>query len=267
MLNHINKKRKFNLSKLILLVFIWIILITFFHSNLRFVTTEAIAVTQPAQEKTGFFIRFLGDLFNFNKLRNDYYRLKEREQAFDQNLGKINVLENENEKLHKILNSDLNKFNILPAKVLVADINGNDSVFIINRGLNDNIKIGMNVIVPENVLVGRVIEVFRNYSKVESIHSINTNLSVISLENNFLALLKKDSNGSLSLKFYSDNSVFKENDIFVTSSENKEYIAGLLVGKVKSIKHMPLTGQKNILVDLFFEPSKLRNVFVITNYP
>jgi len=140
-------------------------------------------------------------------------------------------------------------------------------VFIINRGLNDNIKIGMNVIVPENVLVGRVIEVFRNYSKVESIQSINTNLSVISLENNFLALLKKDSNGSLSLKFYSDNSVFKENDIFVTSSENKEYIAGLLVGKVKSIKHMPLTGQKNILVDLFFEPSKLRNVFVITNYP
>jgi rod shape-determining protein MreC len=234
---------------------------------LRFVTTEVIAIAQPAQEKTGFFIRFLGDLFNFNKIRNDYYRLKEREQSFDQNLGKINVLENENEKLHKILNSDLNRFNILPAKVLVADINGNDSVFIINRGLNDNIKVGMNIIIPENVLVGRVIEVFRNYSKVESIHSINTNLSVVSLENNFLALLKKDSNGSLSLKFYSDNSIFKDDDIFVTSSENKEYIAGLLVGKVKSIKHMPLTGQKNILVDLFFESSKLRNVFVITNYP
>ena len=80
-------------------------------------------------------------------------------------------------------------------------------------------------------------------------------------------LLKKDSSGSLTLKFYADDSQFNENDLFVTSSENQNYIAGLLVGKVKSITNTPLTNQKNVLVELFFEPSKLRNVFVITNYP
>ncbi len=261
------KNRKSNFSFLFIVLFAWSFFILFFHNGLRLITTEAIAVTQPAQERTGVVIQFLGDIFNFTKIRNDYYRLKEKEKNFEQNLGKINTLKTENESLHKILNSDLNKFNILPAKVLVGDINGTDGIFIINRGLNDDIKVNMNVIIPENVLVGRVIEVFKNYSKVESIHSINTNLSVLSLENNFLALLKKDNNGSLGLKFYSDNSVFKNDDIFITSSENKNYIAGLLVGKIKSVKNTALTNQKNVLIDLFFEPSKLRNVFVITNYP
>ena len=261
------KNRKSNFSFLFIVLFIWSFFVIFFHNGLRFATTEAIAITQPAQERTGIMIQFLGDFFNFTKIRNDYYRLKEKENSFDQTVGKLNTLKSENENLHKILNSDLNKFNILPAKVLVGDINGTDGVFIINRGSNDNIKVNMNVIVPENVLVGRVIEVFKNYSKVESIHSINTNLSVLSLEKNFLALLKKDNNGSLSLKFYSDNSVFNNDDIFITSSENKDFIAGLFVGKVKSVKNTALTNQKNVSIDLFFEPSKLRNVFVITNYP
>ncbi len=225
------------------------------------------AIAQPAQEKTGYVVQWLGDLFNFTKIRNDYYRLKEKEKNFNQNAGEVSVLKNENADLYKLLKSDTNKFNILPAKVLVGDINGSDGIFIINRGLNDNLKVGMNVIIPDNVLIGRVIEVFKNYSKVESLHSLNTNLSVLNLDKNFLALLKKDSSGSLNLKFYANDSQFNENDLFVTSSENQDYIAGLLVGKVKSISNTPLTNQKNVLVDLFFEPSKLRNVFVITNYP
>lgn len=271
MANYINlsnkKPIKPNFKSLLLILCIWLFVMIFFNNSFKLITTEAIAITQPAQEKTGYMIQWLGDFFNFTKIRNDYYRLKEKEKNFDQKLSEANVLKNENENLHKLLNSNTDQFNILPAKVLVGDINGSDGIFIINRGLNDDIKIGMNVIIPENILIGRVIEVFKNYSKVESIQSINTNLSVLSLEKNFLALLKKDNNGSLTLKFYSDDSIFTDNDVFVTSSENKNFISGLLVGKVKSIKNTALTNQKTILVDLFFEPSKLRNVFVITNYP
>lgn len=239
----------------------------FFNNGLKLITTEVIAVAQPVQEKTGNAMNYLGDLFNFAKIRIDYYRLKEKEKDFDQNTGALNALKYENEGLHKLINSDSNKYNIISAKVLVGDINGTDGIFIINRGTNDDLKKGMNVILPENILVGKIIEVFKNYSKVESLHSSNTNLSVLSIAKNYLALLKKDQNGSLTLKFYSDESVFNVNDIFITSSENKEFISGLLVGKIRSIKNTSLTNQKNILIETFFEPSKLRNVFVITNYP
>lgn len=267
---HSNNYKKHKISGnrfLFLSLFLWGFLIIFFSNGLRYITTEVLATTQPAQEKTGYVIQWLGDLFNFTKIRNDYYRLKEIEKNFNQNTSEVSVLKNENADLYKLLNSDTNKFNILPAKVLVGDINGSDGIFIINRGLTDNLKVGMNVIIPENILVGRVIEVFKNYSKVESLNSINTNLSVFNRDKNFLALLKKDSSGSLVLKFYANDSQFNENDLFVTSSENQNYIAGLLVGKVKSISNTPLTNQKNVLVELFFEPSKLHNVFVITNYP
>ncbi|MFA5092302.1 MAG: rod shape-determining protein MreC, partial [Candidatus Paceibacterota bacterium] len=252
---------------LFLSLLLWGFLIIFFSSGLKYITTEVLAIAQPAQERTGYFVQWIGDLFNFANLRNEYYRLKEKEKNFNQNLGAVSVLKNENADLYKLLHSDTNKFNILPAKVLVGDINGSDGIFIINRGLNDNLKVGMNIIIPDNILVGRVIEVFKNYSKVESLHSINTNLSVLNLDKNFLALLKKDSSGSLTLKFYADDNQFNLQDILVTSSENQNYLSGLLVGKVKSITNTPLTSQKNVLVELFFEPSKLHNVFVITNYP
>lgn len=265
--NRYPKHKSSSHRSLLLSLFLWGFLILCFSSGLKYVTTEVLAIAQPAQEKTGFFVQWLGDLFNFSKIRNDYYRLKEKEKNFNQNIGEVSVLKNENADLYKLLHSDTNKFNILPAKVLVGDLNGSDGVFIINRGSNDSLKVGMNIIVPDNILVGRVIEVFKNYSKVESLHSINTNLSVLNLDKNFLALLKKDTSGSLVLKFYADDSQFSVDDIFVTSSENQNYLSGLLVGKVKSITNTSLTNQKNVLVELFFEPSKLRNVFVITNYP
>ncbi len=270
MINYIPKQKKTKKLNGLFLIFVlltWSLFVVFFNNSLKLVTTEVLAVTQPVQEKTGNVMNYLGDLFNFANIRNDYYRLKEKEKDFDQNAGTLSALKYENEGLHKLLNSDSNKYNIISAKVLVGDINGTDGIFIINRGSNDDLKVGMNVILPENILVGKIIEVFKNYSKVESLHSNSTNLSVLSVAKNFLALLKKDQNGSLTLKFYSDESVFNTNDIFVTSSENKDFISGLLVGKIRSIKNTSLTNQKNILIETFFEPSKLRNVFVITNYP
>ncbi len=200
-------------------------------------------------------------------MRADYYRLKEQEQMFAKNNGAISILRFENEKLHKILNSESHKFNIVPAKVLLGDLTGIDGVFIIDRGTNDGLKKGMNVILPDNVLVGKIIEIAPTYSKVMSIYNSSISLSVINLDKDFLSLMQKDGSGSLVLKFYPDGSTFESKDVFITSNENKDFIQGLLVGRVKTIKDTKSTNQKNVTIEPFFELPRVQNVFVITNYP
>ncbi len=265
--NKSKRKKGYGWVQVFFVITIWFIGVFAFGNFFKNLTTKALAVTQPIQQKTNFVTQFLADFWNFSKIRADYYRLKEKESMFSKNSGAISILRFENEKLHKILNSESNKFNIVPAKVLIGDLTGVDGVFIINRGLNDGLREGMNVILPDNVLVGKIIEIAPSYAKVMSIYNGSINLSIANVDKDFLSLLAKDGSGSLVLRFYPDGSVFDKEDVFVTSNENKDFIQGLLVGKIKSIKDTNTTNQKHVIIEPFFEISRLRNVFVITNYP
>lgn len=264
-----NKKlrKKQNQSKIFLISLSWFLLVFIFGGFFKLLTTKALAITQPVQQKANFITQFLSDFWNFYKIRNDYYRLKEKEGDFTKYHGTMSILKFENEKLHKILNSESHKFDIIPSKVLIGDLNGIDGVFIINRGSNDGLKIGMNVILPENVLVGKIIEIASSYSKVVSIYNSSINLSIINVDKGYSALLKKENSGLLTLKFYPENSQFDINDVFITSNENKDFIQGLLVGKIKNIRPTSISNQKNIIIEPFFELPRLQNVFVISNYP
>lgn len=261
------KQKNLGLLSIFFITLVWFAFISIFNANLQSISANTLAVTKPAQQKTGTFIEWVNDLVNFSKIRNDYYRLKVKESKFDQSAGIMSIIKGENESLHRLLNSNTSKYNIIPAKILIGDLNGFDGGIIIDKGSNDDLKVGMNIILPENILVGRIVAIYPNYSKVESIYGNDTNISVVSLSENFLALLKKEVGGFLTIKFYPEKSKLNINDVFATSSENKDYIQGLLVGKIKDIKSTPLTTQKSIVLEPFFELPKLQNVFVITNYP
>ncbi len=263
-----NKKNRFrSWGSIFFISLIWFSGVFFLGSIFKSITTQTLAVAQPAQKKVGFVTQFLADFWNFTSIRSDYYRLKEKENIFFKNHGAISILRFENEKLHQILNSESHKFNIIPSKVLIGDLNGIDGVFIIDRGSNDGLKEGMNVILPENVLVGKIIEVSNTYSKVMSIYNNSINLSVVNVDQEFLALLKKDPSGLLSLKFFPENSHFEVGDVFITSNENNDFIQGLLVGRIRAIRSTNITSQENIIIEPFFSLPRLQNVFVITNYP
>ncbi|MDU6263073.1 MAG: rod shape-determining protein MreC [Anaerocolumna aminovalerica] len=146
------------------------------------------------------------------------------------------------------------------------------NVFTINKGSNDGIKEGMNVI-AENGLVGIIIETEKNSSKVSSIIDNNSNVSAMNLSapsksNNLIVsgnidLMRKQN--AISFYMLSDNKDIKVGDQIVTSDISSKYLEGLLIGYVSDItlNNNNLTVSGRIIPSVDFE--HINEVLVIKN--
>ncbi|MDD4122952.1 MAG: rod shape-determining protein MreC [Candidatus Pacebacteria bacterium] len=228
-------------------------------SSLEEASLFLVNTTQPIQKIINSPIKAFSDLFSFFHIRKNYYLLKEKEILFTQDVAKIEELKNENDLLLNTLNIKKSDTNYLFAKALKT---GTDKyTFLINKGKNHNVKLSTNVVIQDNILIGKVIEVYKNSALVESIYSPNISIGVINTFNNQVGLLKKDSLGNLIITLYSEDEYFKQGDIIKTSLENTDFVQGLLIGKVSQIK-IESTYQ-NIIIEPFFKFANLSNVMLI----
>jgi len=245
---------------LILVLIVWVNLI----KNEQFANWVDAQIAQTAFAASGVqqgahqVSQYFKDLFRFNSIRNEYYRLKSIET----------LLKKREAEIDKSISTNQNSsFNLIECKALLSDVEGTSGIFIINKGKNDGFKEGMNVIIDNKVLVGKIIEVLPRYSKVESIYNPKTTISVIDLRSSEIGLAKYDNKGFLKLTLYSNPEQFQIGDVLVTSLENKDFLQGLLVGKITSITATDVTAQKNIFIEPFFKLPFINTVYVITDYP
>lgn len=216
--------------------------------------SSAYATSLNAQRNIHAPLGFFQDLFRFGSIRNEYYRLSTEEAIKFKSPATTTPLQS-------------NIYKTIEASSLISDLEGTSGVFIINKGSEDQIKVGMNVIIQDSILVGKVIEVFNNHSKVESLYSPNVSISVIDSKTNAIALIKRDNKGFLKLNLFAQADKFKMNDPLVSSLENKDYIRGLLVGKITNIIYTKTLVNPDIFVEPFFKLPYLDKVYIITNYP
>lgn len=143
------------------------------------------------------------------------------------------------------------------------------STFTINRGSENGIEVGMNVIAGSG-LVGIVTDVGPNYAKVRSIIDDSTNVSamIATTGDNFNVSGNLQSmNESMVINFSSlkdEDDQVKVGDPVVTSYVSDQYQQGILIGYVASIEknsnNLTKTGTITPVVD--FE--HLEDVLVIT---
>lgn len=108
-----------------------------------------------------------------------------------------------------------------------------DSI-LINTGSKDGVKVGFPVAINNNILIGRVSEVYDNYSRVKLLSS-KDNLTDVSI-NGVVALAKGKGSELISLEMFPHDKDLKEGDLVLTSSLGGNYPAGLVIGKVKNPK-------------------------------
>ena len=108
-----------------------------------------------------------------------------------------------------------------------------DSI-LINAGSIDGVKIGFPVVINDKILIGRVLEVYNNYSRVKLLSS-KDNLTDASI-NGVVGLAKGKGGELISLEMFPRDKDLKEGDLILTSSLGGNYPAGLVIGKVKNPK-------------------------------
>lgn len=155
------------------------------------------------------------------------------------------------------------------AHVIAMDGTNWFSLFTIDKGKNDGIEKGMNVIAGSG-LVGIVTDVGPNYAKVRSIIDDSSNVSsmVLTTKDNFnvsgsLMSINKDKVLPFS-ELRDEDDKAKVGDPVVTSYVSDQYQPGILIGYISSIENNANNLTKSGTITPVVDFQHLQEVLVIT---
>ncbi len=214
-----------------------------------------------------------GSVVNLSKLSEENVFLKK----------KLAKLENENRQMEDIISrSDYLKneaeikkkseYNLLKSQIVSKDPGNWFNKFIIDKGIKDGVSIGDCVIqgiefednIIEEGLVGRIIDVGDNWSKVISIIDKGSNVSFKVIRTQDSGVLSggiQENEGFL----FDINADIVKGDKLLTSGLGEVYIKDLYIGKISEVIKKEDELIKKITVKPVVNFKKLNNVFVIIN--
>jgi len=165
----------------------------------------------------------------------------------------IQILKEENEMLREIMGISLNK----DYEFEIASVTGKnvfEDVLTINLGNSDGLKKDMTVLTSEKALVGKILNVYENYSEVMMITSSNSLIDIEIVSRDKYAIARGDNNQKIILENLEKDSEVIEGDICITSPLGGQYDEGLLVGKIV---------KKNDLASEVFETGEIKPFFAL----
>lgn len=113
------------------------------------------------------------------------------------------------------------------------------SAFKVDKGTNQGIEVGMNVIASGG-LVGIISETGPNYSIVKTITEDNSNVSGMLLDTNMPCIVQGNielmDSGMIKVAHFSSEAIIRNGDKVVTSNISDKYLPGILIGYVKDVK-------------------------------
>jgi hypothetical protein len=163
------------------------------------------------------------NLFHLISFTNDYNNLKIQNQDLIANY------------LNNTIGTTVslgNELKGIEARVLKSEHLNQGNYFWVNKGTQDGVVAGMNVGAPPNAVIGFVVEAYSNSSLIKSILSPKTKISVMDLRSKSLGIATVNSQGKFYLDYLQTKNDIQINDLMVSTSDNTEYLSGLVVGKV-----------------------------------
>ncbi len=175
-----------------------------------------------------------------NKIGSIFYKKDQLVIKDEVLLSRIENLEHEIALLKEELElkTSLGDYDLLNATVINRNIDTWFNSITIDRGKNDAIRVGMAVI-SSNGLIGKVIEIYDDYSIVELLTSKylnNISVGVKGLKGYNHGLIADYQDGLIVVKGITNYDYVYENARVVTTGINKQFPAGLLIGYVKKIQ-------------------------------
>lgn len=153
------------------------------------------------------------------------------------------------------------------ARVIGKDPGNWYSVFTIDKGTSDGIEVDMVVLAGAG-LVGKVIDVAPNFSKVRSIIDDNSSVSGLIVRTNDLCTVQGDltlyNEGYLAVDYISDDINLVINDEVTTSHLGTVYPPGIMIGKVIRIEDDPNTLTQIAYINPYADFKDLQEVLVIS---
>lgn len=205
------------------------------------------------------------------KVREENIQLKERVyELTNENRILLDIVENQEYLKNEYEMRQMIDYDYVKSQIISRDPNNWFQKFTIDKGTNEGIK-NDDIIVhaaelEEDLvvigLVGKVIDVGNNWSKVITIADINSSISFRNIKNNSSGILKGQIDNTIKGYTFSKDDEIKVGDALVTSGLGEIYTQNLYIGKVISLER-----DDGLTINLQVEPvvdfQELHNVYVL----
>ena len=166
------------------------------------------------------------------KMYEEFVFLKKSLKDLEGDKYTLNYLVSENKRLRKLIDEYIINSDELVAKVLLDKDSPFLKSIIVNKGSQDNVKIGMAVL-DGPYLIGKIVEVNYSSSRALLISDLNSKIPVI-LEPGNIQSIMSGSGKTLGEIQYFKNSDLKisDNKLIYTSGSGGIFKAGIPIGKL-----------------------------------
>jgi rod shape-determining protein MreC len=208
---------------------------------------------------------FLSGFFQREYLEKKASELELKNQEL---LGRIVSLENaekDNILLREALNIGLEKdFKLEFCQIINKDIS-QDSL-LVDKGSEDGISKGLPVITSQKVLLGRIGEVYNNFSEVILITNEDSTFDAAISEKDIYGVVKGEGNMKLFLDLVPKEKDISIGDLVSSAALGGIFPKGLLVGQIKEVEEIDVETFQRAEISPSFVLESLREAFIIKQW-
>lgn len=171
----------------------------------------------------------------------------------------------EAQRLKKLLSiSDNYKYRFISARVIGREQAALSRTVLINKGSSDGLKNGMPVIASPG-LIGRLIDVSRNVSRVLLFIDENSNVDAIVQRNRTQGIISGAGSRGMILKYISKTQDVQKGDVIISSGMGGIFPKGWLIGQVIHVDRRDAGLFIKINVAPFVDFSKLEELLILSS--
>lgn len=212
---------------------------------------------------------FLESFLRTKGLKTEKEELLKKNKEFLAEIANLQELRAENNELRKALGIELQKdFKLSFCLIIGKDIS--QDYILIDKGQDDGVSENMPIITAEKVLVGKISETYKNFSKAMLISNKKSffDAKIQSDSQDISGMIRGRGNFNILFDFLPREMEIKENDIVITSAIGGIFPAGLLVGKIKNIKKNDIESFQTAEIEQFFNlsESESENLFIVKDF-
>lgn len=205
----------------------------------------------------------IGKIVPFAGLREENSILRDSVNLLSRKIEELKMVESDNERLKGLL--DFRKtipFTTIPAQVIGRDPSNWSNSIIIDKGLNGGVRPNRAVLSTKG-LVGRVLEVGRNSSKIILITDPNSKVGVMIQRNRHGGMLTGRPDGTCRMIYIALDSDVAPKDKVVTAGFGGIFPKDIIVGEVVRVDKEPGRLYKSAIIKTAEDLSRLEEVLCI----